>query len=305
MANYSRFYGEVVFYNKNIKNIVENQEKFKEFLSDYIEYNNSRYASFELCDDIFFDKDSEYVKTTCMFFNSEAKWSYQNNFQDVLIMDTAEISIMNDVSKKTYVLEDFIGFGIDVIGTDLEEGQQLFYDYHGVKEVIGVRDNHHLIIEFPINEVKAKAYNSQNINEFEANFVYGDLFTIYGIDIFFHHMMNDYREYDHEFNVILKKYAPTLLLLYEKNIMQRLRTKDIQDDLCSIFLNTIQEEFIKVDYSNEILIPLEDIEFQIDESSEHGLLLNYAFSIDWRIVFQNIEKNIKKYINKKDLDIDG
>lgn len=305
MANYSRFYGEVVFYNKNIKNTEKNRSKFKKFLSDYIEYNNSRHASFELCDDVFFDEDSEYVKTTCMFFNSEARWSYQNDFQDILIMDTVELSAMNDISKQSYHLEDFIGFGIDVIGTDLEEGQQLFYDYRGVKEVTGVRDNHKIIIDFSVNEVTPKAYNSQNINKFEASLQCGDLFTIYGIDIFFYHMMNEYREYDHEFNVILKRHAPTLLSLYEKNVMQRLRIQDIQDDLCSIFLNTIQEEFIKVDYSNKILIPLEDMEFQIDEFSEYGLLLNYAFSIDWRIVFQNIEKNIKKYINKKDLDIDG
>lgn len=305
MANYSRFYGEVVFYNKNIENTNENQKKFKEFLSDYIEYNDSRYPSFELCDDIYFDEDSKYIKTTRMFFNSEAKWSYQNGFQDILIMDTAEIGIMNDTSKKTYCLEDFVGFGIDVIGTDLEEGCRLFYDYRGVKEVTGVRDNHHLILEFPINEVTPKEYNSKNINEFEANLTCGDLFTIYGVDIFFYTMMHEYRGYDREFDLIVKKYAPTLVLLYENNIMQRLTLKDIQENLQSIFLGIIQNEYTNNEYSNDVIIPLEDIEFNIDEDNNNKLTLNYGFPIDWRIVFQNIEKNIKKYINKKDLNING
>lgn len=80
MANYSRFYGEVLFYNKKIKNTEENRIWFKKFLSDFIEYNDSRNPSFELCDDIYFDEESEYVKTTRMFFNSEAKWTYQNGF---------------------------------------------------------------------------------------------------------------------------------------------------------------------------------------------------------------------------------
>ena len=196
MANYSRFYGEVIFYNKNIKNTEENRIWFKQFLIDFIEHNDGRHPSFELCDDIFFDESSEYVKTTRMFFNSEARWSYRNGFQDVLAIDTAEINNLNNMSDMTYTFQDFIGFGIDVIGTDLEEGQQLFYDYRGVKEVTGVRDNHHLIIDFSVNEVTPKAYNAQNINEFEASLQCGDLFTIYGIDIFFHHMMNDYRAED-------------------------------------------------------------------------------------------------------------
>ena len=105
-----------------------------------------------------------------MFFNSEAKWTYQNGFQDILIMDIAEIGIMNNTSKEAYRLEDFIGFGINVIGTDLEEGCRSFYDYRGIKEVAGVRDNHHLIISFLVNEVTPKEYNAKNINEFEANF---------------------------------------------------------------------------------------------------------------------------------------
>lgn len=29
-----------------------------------------------------------------------------------------------------------------------------------------------------------KEYNAKNINEFEANLIYGDLFTVYGIDMF-------------------------------------------------------------------------------------------------------------------------
>lgn len=306
MANYSRFYGEVVFYNKKIKNTEENRKKFKRFLIDYIEYNNNRSPSFELCDEIYFDEDAEYVKTTRMFFNSEAKWSYQNGFQDVLIMDTAEISILNDTSKKSYCLEGFIGFGIDVIGTDLEEGQRLFYDYRGVKEVTGVRDNHHLIIDFLVNKVTTKTYNAKNINEFEANLIYGDLFTVYGIDIFFYHMMNKYREYDHEFNVIIKKYAPILLSLYENKKLQRFNFRDIEEDLYSIFLNVIRKEYAKNDWENYALIPLDDIEFSMNEDNSK-LVLNYDwdFPIDWRIVFQNIEKNIKKYINKKDLDING
>lgn len=80
MANYSRFYGEVLFYNKKIKNTEENRIWFKQFLIDFIEYNDGRNPSFELCNDIYLDEESEYVKTTRMFFNSEAKWTYQNGF---------------------------------------------------------------------------------------------------------------------------------------------------------------------------------------------------------------------------------
>lgn len=304
MANYSRFYGEVLFYNKKIKNTKDNRIWFKKFLSDFIEYNDGRNPSFKLCDDIYFDEDSKYVKTTRMFFNSEAKWSYQNGFQDILIMDTAEIGIMNDTSKKTYYLEDFIGFGIDVIGTNLEENGQLFYDYHGAKEVTGVRDNHHLILEFPVNKVTPKEYNSMNVNEFEADLICGDLFTIYGVNIFFYHMMHEYREYDKEFDLIIKKYAPTLALLYENRKIQRITLRDIEENLYSLFLGIIQNEYANNEYSNDVIIPLEDIEFNIDEDN-NKLILNYGFPIDWRIVFQNIEKNIKKYINKKDLDING
>lgn len=53
MANYSRFYGEVLFYNKKIKNTEDNRIRFKKFLVDFIEYNDNRNPSFELCDDIY------------------------------------------------------------------------------------------------------------------------------------------------------------------------------------------------------------------------------------------------------------
>lgn len=304
MANYSRFYGEVVFYNKNIKNTEENRIWFKQFLSDFIEYNDARNPSFELCDDIYFDEESEYVKTTRMFFNSEARWTYQNGFQDILVMDITDISIMNDTSKKSYSLENFVGFVIDVIGTDLEEGCRSFYDYRGVKEVVGVRDNHHLILSFLTNEVTPKEYNAKNINEFEASLIYGDLFTVYGIDVLFYNIMKEYREYDKEFDLIIKKHAPTLVLLYGSDIPGRYSLNDIQEDLCSIILKVIREEYLKNDLCNEILIPLEDIEFSMNEDNSK-LIINYDFnlSIDWRIIFQDIEKNIKKYINKKDFDI--
>lgn len=180
------------------------------------------------------------------------------------------------MSDITYTFQDFIGFGIDVIGTDLEEGQQLFYDYRGVKEVTGVRDNHHLIIDFSVNKVTPKTYNARNINEFEANLIYGDLFTVYGIDIFFYHIMNDYREYDYEFGVILKKHAPILLSLYENRVLQRFNFRDIEEDLYSIFLDVIQKEYTKNDWENYALIPLDDIEFSMNEDNSK-LVLNY----DW------------------------
>ncbi len=50
MANYSRFYGEVLFYNKKIKNTEDNRIRFKKFLVDFIEYNDSRNPSFKLYD---------------------------------------------------------------------------------------------------------------------------------------------------------------------------------------------------------------------------------------------------------------
>lgn len=303
MANYFRFYGEVLFYNKKIKNTEENRIWFKQFLIDFIEYNDGRNPSFELCNDIYLDEESEYVKTTRMFFNSEAKWTYQNGFQDILIMDTADINIMNDTSKKSYSLEDFIGFIIDVIGTDLEEGCRSFYDYRGIKEVAGIRDNHHLILSFLVNKVTPKEYNAKNINEFEANLIYGDLFTVYGIDVFFHTLMKEYREYDSEFNLAIKKYAPTLVSLYENNLLENYFLNDIQEDLCSIILKVIQDEYIKNNSPIDGIINLEDIDFlMLEDKNDKKLVLNYD-NTDWYIIFQNIEKNIKRYINKKDLDI--
>ena len=303
MANYSRFYGEVLFYNKKIKNTEDNRIRFKKFLSDFIEYNDSRNPSFESCDDIYFDEESEYLKTTRMFFNSEAKWTYQNGFQDILIMDIADIGIMNNTSKEAYRLEDFIGFGINVIGTDLEEGCRSFYDYRGIKEVVGIRDNHHLIISFLVNEVTPKEYNAKNINEFEANLIYGDLFTVYGIDVFFHTMMKDYREYDNEFNLVIKKYAPTLVSLYENNLLGNYLLNDIQEDLCSIILKVIQEEYTKNNSPIDGIINLEDIDFlMIEDKDNKKLVLNYD-NTDWYTIFQNIEKSIKKYIGSRGLKI--
>ena len=303
MANYSRFYGEVLFYNKKIKNTEDNRIRFKKFLSDFIEYNDSRNPSFELCDDIYFDEESEYLKTTRMFFNSEAKWTYQNGFQDILIMDIADIGIMNNTSKEAYRLEDFIGFGINVIGTDLEEGCRSFYDYRGIKEVAGVRDNHHLIISFLVNEVTPKEYNAKNINEFEANLIYGDLFTVYGIDVFFHTMMKDYREYDSEFNLVIKKYAPTLVSLYENNLLGNYLLNDIQEDLCSIILKIIQEEYTKNNSPIDGIINLEDIDFlMIEDKDDKKLVLNYD-NTAWYTIFQNIETSLNKYIDGRGLKI--
>lgn len=303
MANYSRFYGEVLFYNKKIKNTEENRIWFKKFLSDFIEYNDSRNPSFELCDDIYFDEESEYVKTTRMFFNSEAKWTYQNGFQNILIMDIADIGIMNNTSKETYRLEDFVGFVIDVIGTDLEEGCRSFYDYRGIKEVVGIRDNHHLIIAFLTNKVTPKEYNAKNINEFEANLLYGDLFTVYGIDVLFYTIMKDYREYDKEFDLIIKKYAPTLVSLYGDDILGRYSLNDIQEDLCSIILKVIQDEHTKNNSPIDMIINLEDIDFlMIEDKDVKKLVLNYD-NVDWYVIFQNIEKNIKKYIDKRGLKV--
>lgn len=218
-------------------------------------------------------------------------------------MDTADINIMNDTSKKSYSLEDFIGFIIDVIGTDLEEGCRSFYDYRGIKEVAGIRDNHHLILSFLVNKVTPKEYNAKNINEFEANLIYGDLFTVYDIDVFFHTLMKEYREYDSEFNLAIKKYAPTLVSLYENNLLENYFLNDIQEDLCSIILKIIQDEYIKNNSPIDGIINLEDIDFlMLEDKNDKKLVLNYD-NTDWYIIFQNIEKNIKRYINKKDLDI--
>lgn len=239
MANYSRFYGEVLFYNKKIKNTEDNRIRFKKFLSDFIEYNDSRNPSFELCDDIYFDEESEYVKTTRMFFNSEAKWTYQNGFQDILIMDIADIGIMNNTSKEVYRLEDFVGFGINVIGTDLEEGCRSFYDYRGIKEVAGVRDNHHLIISFLVNEVTPKEYNAKNINEFEANLIYGDLFTVYGIDVFLKALFTSY--YDDIVNYHYEQMLPIpelILKIMHSNYLE-------YDDQLQDFLLLAKEVFGK------------------------------------------------------------
>ena len=150
-----------------------------------------------------------------------------------------------------------------------------------------------------INE--AKEYNAKNINEFEANLIYGDLFTVYGIDVFFHTMMKDYREYDSEFDLIIKKYAPTLVSLYENNLLGNYLLNDIQEDLCSIILKIVQEEYVKNNSSIDGIINLEDIDFlMIEDKDDKKLVLNYD-NTDWYTIFQNIEKSIKKYIGSREL----
>lgn len=108
MANYSRFYGEVLFYNKKIKNTEDNRIRFKKFLVDFIEYNDSRNPSFELCDDIYFDEESEYVKTTRMFFNSESNMDMRTSF----IPYTAQH--INEIDEDYFYYDFNTVYGIDM-----------------------------------------------------------------------------------------------------------------------------------------------------------------------------------------------
>ena len=153
--------------------------------------------------------------------------------------DIADIGIMNNTSKEAYRLEDFIGFGINVIGTDLEEGCRSFYDYRGIKEVAGIRDNHHLIISFLVNEVTPKEYNAKNINEFEANLIYGDLFTVYGIDVFLKALFTSY--YDDIVNYHYEQMLPIpelILKIMHSNYLE-------YDDQLQDFLLLAKEVFGK------------------------------------------------------------
>lgn len=266
---------------------------------------NTYYGGFQevTTDDMEFNKQADYVESISYYFFSCGRWTYENSFNYInkLCKEGLEREL-NNIKENFPDCYNDISF-YDVIGTDLEEGCRSFYDYRGIKEVAGVRDNHHLIISFLVNEVTPKEYNAKNINEFEANLIYGDLFTVYGIDVFFHTMMKDYREYDSEFNLVIKKYAPTLVSLYENNLLGNYLLNDIQEDLCSIILKVIQEEYTKNNSSIDGIINLEGIDFlMIEDKDDKKLVLNYD-NTDWYTIFQNIEKSIKKYIGGRGLKI--
>lgn len=75
----------------------------------------------------------------------------------------------------------------------------------------------------------------------------------------------------------------------------------IQEDLCSIILKIVQEEYVKNNSSIDGIINLENIDFlMIEDKDDKKLVLNYD-NTDWYTIFQNIEKSIKKYIGSRGL----
>ena len=97
------------------------------------------------------------------------------------------------------------------------------------------------------------------------------------------------------FQVTGKDYEPGCEVLYDF---------DAESQIVGI-KDTNETEYIKNNSSTDGIINLEDIDFlMIEDKDTKKLVLNYD-NTDWYVIFQNIEKNIKKYINKKDLDING
>lgn len=88
---------------------------------------------------------------------------------------------------------------------------------------------------------------------------------------------------------------------YENNLLGNYLLNDIQEDLCSIILKIVQEEYVKNNSSIDGIINLEDIDFlMIEDKDDKKLVLNYD-NTDWYTIFQNIEKSIKKYIGSRGL----
>lgn len=325
MANESSFTGEVIFFHKRLSNTPENVRKFIKILDVFLELTNTYYGGFQevTTDDMEFNEQADYVESISYYFFSCGRWTYENSFNYInkLCKEGFERELnnikenfpdcYNDIS-----FYDVIGLGFQVTGTDYEPACQVLYEFDAESEIIGIKKNDETEYEVRINscedipftaenvnEVTPKEYNAKNINEFEANLIYGDLFTVYGIDVFFHTMMKDYREYDSEFNLVIKKYAPTLVSLYENNLLGNYLLNDIQEDLCSIILKVIQEEYTKNNSPIDGIINLEDIDFlMIEDKDDKKLVLNYD-NADWYTIFQNIEKSIKKYIGGRGLKI--
>lgn len=301
MANDSSFTGDVLFFNKMLENTPENRIKMQGLLTAYLDISNNYYGSFEevYVEDLEFNLKSGYVETISRSFFSSGRWTYESSFNYLLdfnkekfddeIEQLCKADSQNKEKYEALTFDDFIGFGISVMGTDYEPGCHVLYEFYGKSQIIGTQDDK-TIYDAPDYIIKNLPFTSENINDAVGNIEMFDFSTYYGIRLFFEKIFTDYLE-DGDDNY---KYVMQLMPVAGPIIINYLGFN------LDIYRSVIQiASYIFLKYIEDYNYEYYELEVTFGKDEIH--IGDVIYEEDIVPILKDIEAAVKKYISKKEL----
>ena len=301
MANDSSFTGDALCFNKTLKNTPENRIKMQGLLTAYLDISNNYYGSFEevYVEDLEFNLKSDYVETISRSFFSSGRWTYESSFNYLLdfnkekfddeIEQLCKADSQNKEKYEVLTFDDFIGFGISVMGTDYEPGCHVLYEFYGESQIIGTQDDK-TIYNVPDHTIKNLPFTSENINDAVGNIEMFDFSTYYGIRLFFEKIFTDYLE-DGDDNY---KYVMQLMPVAGPIIINYLGFN------LGIYRSVIQiASYIFLKYIEDYNYEYYELEVTFEKDEIH--IGDVIYEEDIVPILKDIEAAVKKYISKKEL----
>lgn len=300
MANDSSFTGDVVFFNKTLENTPENRIKMQGLLTAYLDISNNYYGSFEevYAEDLEFNLKSDYVETIHRPFFSSGRWTYESSFKYLLdfnkekfgdeIEQLCKADSHNKEKYEALSFNDFIGFGINVMGTDYEPGCHVLYEFYGESQVVSIQDDK-IIYDVPDHTIKNLSFTSENINNAVGNTEVFDFSTYYGIRLFFEKIFTDYLE-DGDDNY---KYVMQLMPVAGPIINYLGFNLDIYRSVIQI------ASYIFLKYIEDYNYEYYELEVTFGKDEIH--IGDVIYEEDIVPILKDIEAAVKKYISKKEL----
>ena len=301
MANDSSFTGDVLFFNKMLENTPENRIKMQGLLTAYLDISNNYYGSFEevYVEDLEFNLKSDYVETISRSFFSSGRWTYESSFNYLLdfnkekfddeIEQLCKADSQNKEKYEVLTFDDFIGFGISVMGIDYEPSYNVLYEFYGESQIIGTQDDK-TIYDVPDHTIKKLPFTSENINDAVGNIEMFDFSTYYGIRLFFEKIFTDYLE-DGDDNY---KYVMQLMPVAGPIIINYLGFN------LGIYRSVIQiASYIFLKYIEDYNYEYYELEVTFGKDEIH--IGDVIYEEDIVPILKDIEAAVKKYISKKEL----
>lgn len=195
----------------------------------------------------------------------------------------------NKEKYEVLTFDDFIGFGISVMGTDYEPGCHVLYEFYGESQIIGTQDDK-TIYDVPDHTIKNLPFTSENINDAVGNIEMFDFSTYYGIRLFFEKIFTDYLE-DGDDNY---KYVMQLMPVAGPIIINYLGFN------LGIYRSVIQiASYIFLKYIEDYNYEYYELEVTFGKDEIH--IGDVIYEEDIVPILKDIEAAVKKYISKKEL----